>query len=495
MASHLASAVIAVALLSATMAAAQTSGPGATLSINMGRYSPCGQACFPPSGLTFTTSFTDDEAVLFCNRFQSVSSAISDCSFNCPLRDPSFGATNQVVFTCSDIRFGRLTPVASPAAPSPSPSPSPPSSPSPSPPPPPPPQPSAPPQPSPSDSPSEPAASASTAAATSSTAPTSSAPSSTVASGNGQSGSTVTSPSVAGLASSASTSERTTSRITSATIASSTGSTSPSSSATVTDSQASQNSSDNGGSSGPSIPLIAGIAAGALLLICAIIAGILWYRNSQAKKSQVADVGFGGSSFSNTGPAINNPQMFSNKPYVPEPTMISVPAPAVLHPTPTPTTFSTVTASSSAAGSHYGSSAGPMPEKGSGLFANVSTSQPDSGPAHPLIEKQMLAKHGYRADSSAEEAEPVPGYSVMAAGPSSSSSSTYVVPAPAPVMPMMQPQMYQPQQPQQPNFYGQQQQPPFVSQLQPMFYPQQQQQQPQQAYGYPAPGQPQYYQG
>ncbi|KAJ3115933.1 Elongation factor 1-beta [Phlyctochytrium bullatum] len=184
------------ALLFVTVANAQS--PGQALSANMGKFTPCGQACFAANGYSFKTSFTDDEAVLFCNKWQgSAKSAVQDCCFNCPLGNPDFGNSIDVTFTCSDISFGKLKPQApasptpqppapppspTPAAPTPSPSP-PPAAPTPSPSPPPaapipspppvapPPSPAAP-QPSPSPPPAAPPALQSPAAPVPSNSPT-----------------------------------------------------------------------------------------------------------------------------------------------------------------------------------------------------------------------------------------------------------------------------------------------------------------------------------
>ncbi|KAJ3115932.1 Elongation factor 1-beta [Phlyctochytrium bullatum] len=100
-----------LALLIAPTANAQTAGAGQALSTVTRKFTSCGQACFAPSGLTFKTSFADEEAVAFCNKWQSnAANAVRDCCFNCAFDSPDFGNAVDLTSTCSFISSGMLPP-------------------------------------------------------------------------------------------------------------------------------------------------------------------------------------------------------------------------------------------------------------------------------------------------------------------------------------------------------------------------------------------------
>ncbi|KAJ3115934.1 hypothetical protein HDU96_010796 [Phlyctochytrium bullatum] len=102
MTSSLGAALLMIHVLIAPTVTAQSQSPGQALSATMGKFTPCGQACFAANGYSFKTSFTDDEAVLFCNKWQgSAKSAVQDCCFNCPLGNPDFGNSIDVTLTNS----------------------------------------------------------------------------------------------------------------------------------------------------------------------------------------------------------------------------------------------------------------------------------------------------------------------------------------------------------------------------------------------------------
>ncbi|KAJ3115931.1 Elongation factor 1-beta [Phlyctochytrium bullatum] len=82
---------------------------GQVLSAHMDKFTTCGQACFEPNGLTFKSTFTDAEAMLFCDKWQeNAGNAVTDCCFQCSVDGPDFGHSSDVMRTCGMINSGML---------------------------------------------------------------------------------------------------------------------------------------------------------------------------------------------------------------------------------------------------------------------------------------------------------------------------------------------------------------------------------------------------